>query len=135
MRLLAELSDISLQVRQLFASTGSIHLQSEDALVSDGVMALTTTDALIQMFEGWWLEFKHKDCKTGSTSSKLRSLIRIGGVKLLKSYESGDGKLSLTLIMLLFCLISNCRHLRDVSISMTVILWCLSVIVVRTSGL
>ena len=109
MRLLAELSDISLQVRQLFASTGSIHLQSEDALVSDGVMALTTTDALIQMFEAWWLEFKQKDCKDGCTRSKLPSLFRSSGVKLpLKSYESDDGKLSLTLIMLLFRLINGC---------------------------
>ena len=75
-RLLAEHSDVSVQARQVVASTGSIHLQSEDAPVSDDVLALTTTDALLQMFEAWWLEFRNKDCKAGSTPSKLCSLFR-----------------------------------------------------------
>ena len=95
LRLLAEHSDVSVQARQVVASTGSIHLQSEDAPVSDDVLALTTTDALLQMFEAWWLEFKNKDCKAGATPSKLCALFRGGGVKVsLKPYESGDGKLS-----------------------------------------
>ena len=95
LRLLAQHSDVSVQARQVVASTGSIHLQSEDAPVSDDVLALTTTDALLQMFEAWWMEFKAKDCKSGSSPSKLCSLFRGGGVKVsLKPYESGDGKLS-----------------------------------------
>ena len=46
LRLLAEHSDVSVQARQVVASTGSIHLQSEDAPVSDDVLALTTTDTV-----------------------------------------------------------------------------------------
>ena len=106
---------MSVQARQVVASTGSIHLQSEDAPVSDDVLALTTTDALLQMFEAWWLEFKNKDCKAGSTPSKLCSLFRGDGVKVsLKPYESGGGKLSFDLMILLFRLISGCPHLRVV---------------------
>ena len=82
LRLLAEHSDVSFQARQVVASTGSIHLQSKDAPVSDDVLALTTTDALLQLFEAWWLEFKTKDCKAGSSPSEFCSLFRGGGVKV-----------------------------------------------------
>ena len=67
-------------------------IQSEDDPVSDDVLALTTTDAFLKMFEAWLRDFKHKDCKAGSSVSKLCSLFRGGCVKVsLKPYESGVG--------------------------------------------
>ena len=79
LRVLAEHSDVSVQFRQVVASTGLIFLQSEYAPVSDDVLALTTTDALLQMFKAWGLEFKQKDCKAGPALSKLHWLFRCWG--------------------------------------------------------